>query len=144
MPRRNRDSTRKFLPNTPTTSLSHPSLFFGGSDPEEPIGEPPEIYKDPIIEEERENIPLETMAYHKNGIGDDERIEGAFPIRETNGDMKMKNISPSALPHFHGLTTEDPDTFLFEFVVLCRTYDYAEDKQKLKLFPFTLKDVTLR
>ena len=56
----------------------------------------------------------------------------------------MKNISPSALPHFHGLTTEDPDTFLFEFVVLCRTYDYTEDEQKLKLFPSTLKDAALR
>ena len=56
----------------------------------------------------------------------------------------MKNIRPSALPHFHGLTTEDPDTFLFEFVVLFRTYDYAEDKKKLKLFPSTLKDVALR
>jgi len=80
MPCRNRDNTGKFLPNTPTTSLSHPSLFFGGSDPDEPIGEPPKIYEDPIIEEERENIPLETMAEHRNGIGDDERIEGSFPI----------------------------------------------------------------
>ena len=46
MPRRNKDYG-KFLPNNPTTSQSHPSLFFGGSDPEEPIGEPPEIYEDP-------------------------------------------------------------------------------------------------
>jgi len=84
------------------------------------------------------------MAENRNGRIEDERIEGAFPIWETNGDMKMKNISPSALPHFHGLTTEDPDTFLFKFVVLCRTYDYAKDEQKLKLFPSTLKDVALR
>jgi len=55
----------------------------------------------------------------------------------------MKNISPSTLPHFHGLTTEDPDTFLFEFFVICRTYDYTDDEQKLKLFPSTLKDVSL-
>lgn len=56
----------------------------------------------------------------------------------------MKNISPSTLPHFRGLTTEDLDTFLFEFFVLFRTYEYAEDEQKLKLFPSTLKDVALR
>jgi len=56
----------------------------------------------------------------------------------------MKNISPSALPHFHGLTTEDLDTFLFNFAVIYRTYDNAEDKKKLKLFPSTLKDTTLR
>ena len=56
----------------------------------------------------------------------------------------MKNISPSSLPHFHGLTIEDTDTFLFEFSVIYWTYDYAEDEQKLKLFPSTLKDAALR
>jgi len=50
MPHRNRDNLGKLLPNTPTTSQSHPSLFFSGSDPEEPIGEPQEIYEDPIVE----------------------------------------------------------------------------------------------
>ena len=141
MPRRNRDRSGKFLPNTPTTSLSHPSLFGDGSDSEETIGEHHEAYQSPIEEEELETTPPETMA---NNQGGNERIEGAFPIRETNGEMKMKNISPSALPHFHGMTSEDPDTFLFEFVVLCRTYDYTEDEQKLKLFPSTLKDAALR
>jgi len=77
MPPRNRDKTRKFLPNLPTTSLSHPSLFFGDSDPEEPIGEHPKIYVDPIIEEELENTPPEAMAENRR---EDERIEGAFPI----------------------------------------------------------------
>ena len=151
MPHRNKDKTRKFLPNTPTTSLSQLSLFSGDSEPEEPIGEPPKRYEDPIAEEELETIPFEAMAENRNGRREDERIEGAFPIRETNGDMKMKNISPSALPHFHGLTThfhglttEDSNTFPFEFVVLCWTYDYAEDEKKLKLFTSTLKDATIR
>jgi len=72
-----------------------------------------------------------------------ERVEGAFPIRETNGDTKMKNIRPSALPHFHGLITEDPNTFLFEFAFICRPYDYTDDEHKLKLFPSTLKDAVL-
>ena len=61
---------------------------------------------------------------------------------ETNGDTNINNISPSALPHFHGLATEDPDTFLFEFFVICLTYDYADDEKKLKIFPSTLKDAT--
>jgi len=56
----------------------------------------------------------------------------------------MKNISSSSLPHFHALTTEDPNTYLFEFFVICRTYDYTNDEQKLKLFPSTLKDAALR
>lgn len=65
-----------------------------------------------------------------------------FPIRETNGEARMKNIIPTTLPHFHFLTDEDLDTFMFEFYVVYMTYDYAFDEQKLKLFPFTLKDVT--
>jgi len=131
------------LPNTPTTSHNQPSLFFGGYDQEEPLGESQDIFEEPIGEEEEENIPLEPMAEHRNSRGNGERIEGTFRLRETNGDTKMKNISPSALPDFHGLTTKDPNTFLFEFVVVCRTYDYAEDEQKLKVFPSTLKDATL-
>ena len=143
MPRRNKDNLGKFLPKTPTTSQSHPSLLFCGSDLEEPLGEQPEIFEEPIGEEEEENIPPETMAENRNARGNGERVEGTFPMWETNGDTKMKNISPSTLPHFHGLTTEDPDTFLFEFTVICWTYDYAEDEKKLKLFPSTLKDVAL-
>lgn len=84
------------------------------------------------------------MAENRNARGNGERIEGTFPIRETNGDTKMKNISPSTLPHFHGLTTEDPDAFLFEFFVIFWIYDYAEDGKKLKIFPSTLKDIALR
>jgi len=59
------------------------------------------------------------MARNQNDRGNRERIEGAFPIRETSGDTKMKNISPSALPHFDGMTTEDTNTFLFEFAIIC-------------------------
>ena len=83
------------------------------------------------------------MAKNGNDRGNRERVQGAVPIRETNGDTKMKNIIPSTLPHFHDLTSEDPNTLLFEFVVISRTYDYTNDEKKLKLFPSTLKDVAL-
>jgi hypothetical protein len=56
----------------------------------------------------------------------------------------MKNINPSALPHFDGLVYEDPDTFLFDFAVICKTYDYNTNEHKLKQFPSTMKDSTLR
>jgi len=143
MPHRNRDNSGKNLPNSPTISHSQPSLSFGGSDQEEPLGEKPKIFEEPAGEEEEENIPPERMDEIRNARGNGERIEGTFPIRETNGDTKMKNISFSALPHFHGLSTEDPNTFLFEFVVIYRTYDYVEDEKNLKLFPSTLKDAAL-
>jgi hypothetical protein len=59
--------------------------------------------------------------------------EYTFPIRESGEEAKMKNINPSNLPLFYGLPIEDPDTFLFEFEVLCHTYEYKNNAQKLRL-----------
>ena len=42
------------------------------------------------------------------------------------------------------MSTEDPNSFLFEFDILCRTYNYVNDAQKLKLFPATLKNSALK
>ena len=56
----------------------------------------------------------------------------------------MKNIPPSIIPNFYGTSTEDPDAFLFEFDVLCRTYGYIDDTQKLRLFLATLKGAALK
>jgi hypothetical protein len=56
----------------------------------------------------------------------------------------MKAIPLQNLPTFHGLISEDPDAFLFEFNVLCRGYDCTSEPQNLKLFPSTLKGAALR
>lgn len=62
-----------------------------------------------------------------------------------NEETKMKSIPHSSLQmNFHGLSKEYPDTFLFEFDVLCRSYDYVSKSQKLFFFPATLKYVALR
>jgi len=100
MPHRNRDNLGKFLPNTPTTLNKEPSLLFGGCELEDPLGEQPNIFEEPIGEEE-EIIPLtDTMVENRNERGDMERVEGDFPIKETNGDVDMKKKSPlsSSLP----------------------------------------------
>jgi len=68
--------------------------------------------------------------------------EVVVSIRETIRDSRMKNISHFSLPHFHGLTSKDPDTLLFEFSIIYITYDYTYDDQNLKLFPSTIKDAT--
>ena len=67
-----------------------------------------------------------------------------FLIEEICGDAPMKAIPLSALPNFHDLHTKDTYTFFFEFEVVCRSYDYITDAQKLKIFPTTLKGTTLR
>ena len=61
-----------------------------------------------------------------------------------NWTSPHQNISPLVLPNFHGKSTEDPDEFLFEFDILCRSYDYISSEYKLKLFPSTLKGNALR
>lgn len=56
----------------------------------------------------------------------------------------MKAIRLQNIPTFHGLTSEDPDTFMFEFDVLCWGHNYTIDPEKLNLFPSTLKGVSLQ
>lgn len=78
--------------------------------------------------------------------GDDDNEEDpiGFPIQDTDGSVHMKNIPPSFLPKFHGLRSKDPETFLFEFEIVCRSYGYLLKTQKLRLFPTTLKDRALK
>lgn len=49
-----------------------------------------------------------------------------FPIKDRGEKMdeeiKMKNIPPFVIPKFYGMASEDPDSFLFEFDIVCRTY----------------------
>jgi hypothetical protein len=56
----------------------------------------------------------------------------------------MKNIPHFTLSTFHGLSKEDPNIFLFEFRILCRSYDDVSNAKKLNFFLATLKDATLR
>ena len=74
---------------------------------------------------------------------DIEPITFEFIIQDTNIVFKMKNIPPTSLKNFPRLLNEDPYTFLFEFDVLCQSYDFSTDVMKLKLFPSTLKEVAL-
>ena len=66
-----------------------------------------------------------------------------FCILDIMRDVTMKNIHPSSLPTFYGKSNEDSNTFMFDFDILCRSYDYLQDAHKLKLFPATLKDSSL-
>ena len=58
-----------------------------------------------------------------------------FLIKKPEGIAPMKSISPSVFPHFYGKATEDVDEFVFEFDILCHSYDYTTNAQKLKNFP---------
>lgn len=66
-----------------------------------------------------------------------------FPIGDLGTGVPTKPIPLTTLPNFHGLTSEDPNKFLFEFDIVCWGYDYIMDAQKLKIFPSTLKGTSL-
>jgi len=54
-----------------------------------------------------------------NGGNRDGDNSFGFPIADEETHATMKNILPSVLPNFYGLQREDPETFLFQFEVLC-------------------------
>jgi hypothetical protein len=76
-------------------------------------------------------------------VGNQTETASRFPILDTTLNVNMKNIPLSTLPPFYGKRSEDLDTFLFDFNILCRSYNYLQDAQKLKLFPSTLKEFAL-
>ena len=45
-----------------------------------------------------------------------------FPLLSLITNANLKNIPPTTLPNFYGLATKDPDTFLFEFDILCHSF----------------------
>jgi hypothetical protein len=83
------------------------------------------------MEEEEGNVATETETF-------------GFSILDISRNISMKNTPLSSLPTFKGMSTEDPNLFLFEFDILCRIYNYSDDAQKIKLFPTTMKDLALR
>lgn len=42
-----------------------------------------------------------------------------FPIRDVGTGAPTKPIPLTSLPSFHGMTFKDPNTFLFEFDIVC-------------------------
>lgn len=48
------------------------------------------------------------------------------------------------LPKSYGLIIEDSKTFLFEFDILCKSYDYIIYSHKMKLSTSSLKEASLR
>jgi len=68
------------------------------------LGEKPKIFEEPIQKEEETTSPTQTMAKNRNNE--------VFPMIETNGEARRKNIRPTALPHSYRLTSKEIDTFI--------------------------------
>jgi hypothetical protein len=70
------------------------------------------------------------MAEEEGNVATETETFG-FPILDISRNMSMKNIPLSSLPTFRRMSNEDSDLFLFEFDILCRSYNYSDDAQKL-------------
>jgi len=57
--------------------------------------------------------------------GNEEQSTFGFPIMNLEMTAQMKNILPLTLPHFHAKVNEDPNSFMFEFDILCRIFYYS-------------------
>ena len=79
-----------------------------------------------------------------DGNDDNEEDPLGFPIQDIDVSVHMMNIPPYFLPKFHGLRSKDPKKFLFEFEIICRSYDYLLNTKKLRYFLATLKDRALK
>ena len=95
--------------------------------PLSPQKDPPRyIYvKNPAYMERQGENEDHDKVRNEEGEGEN-RTEATFrfPILDTIQDATIKNIPPSSLPTFYGKNNEDPDTFLFNFDVLCMSYNY--------------------
>jgi hypothetical protein len=77
---------------------------------------------------------MDDQGDHNNVIYGEEEEAGnqtettfGFPILDTTPNVNMKKFPLSTLPTFYGKSSEDPYTFLFEFEILCRSYNYLQD-----------------
>jgi len=88
------------------------------------------------------------MEDEENVFEGDNRDEGettfSFPILDQAPNFTMKIIPPLVFLNFKVMHTKDPISFLFDFDILCRGYNYINDSQKLKMFMATLKYSSIR
>ncbi|CAL8152415.1 unnamed protein product [Prunus armeniaca] len=70
-----------------------------------------------------------------------------YPAVEEGSTFEIKHHMLSILPTFHGLSTNDPNMHIAEFLMGCKNIlvkGFSTESIKLRLFPYTLKDQARR
>ncbi|CAL2276842.1 unnamed protein product [Prunus armeniaca] len=70
-----------------------------------------------------------------------------YPAMEEGSTFEIKHHMLSILPTFHGLSTDDPNMHIAEFLMGCKNIlvkGFSAESIKLRLFPYTLKDQARR
>ncbi|RXH90959.1 hypothetical protein DVH24_006904 [Malus domestica] len=66
-----------------------------------------------------------------------------FRLQIAANNLELKPSFLQMMPSFYGLSTEDPNLHVNEFLEICDTlkiHNVMEDAIRLRLFPFSLKD----
>ena len=70
-----------------------------------------------------------------------------YPEVEEGSAFEIKQHMLNILPTFHGLSTDDPNMHIAEFLMGCKNIlvrGFPAESIKLRLFPYTLKDQARR
>ncbi|CAL8992783.1 unnamed protein product [Prunus brigantina] len=70
-----------------------------------------------------------------------------YPAMEEGSTFEIKHHMLSILPTFHGLSTDDPNMHIAEFLMGCKNIlvkGFSTESIKLRPFPYTLKDQARR
>ena len=70
-----------------------------------------------------------------------------YPEVEDGSTFEIRHHMLEILPSFHGLSTDDPNMHLTEFLMGCKNIlvrGFPAESIKLRLFPYTLKDAARR
>jgi len=85
-------------------------------------------------QEDGEGLRCNGNLFRGGNHEDEEEVTFGFPILDVTCDITMKSIPMASLPLFYNKSSEDPDAFLFEFDVLCCSYNYYDDYINLNYF----------
>ncbi|KAM1104994.1 hypothetical protein ACFX13_013608 [Malus domestica] len=70
-----------------------------------------------------------------------------YPAVEEGTSFEIKQHMLNILPTFHGLSSDDPNMHIAEFLMGCKNIlvrGFSAESIKLRLFPYTLKDQARR
>ncbi|KAM1087714.1 hypothetical protein ACFX2B_013065 [Malus domestica] len=70
-----------------------------------------------------------------------------YPAVEEGSAFEIKQHMLNILPTFHGLSSDDPNMHIAEFLMGCKNIlvrGFSAESIKLRLFPYTLKDQARR
>ncbi|CAN6716139.1 unnamed protein product [Malus baccata var. baccata] len=70
-----------------------------------------------------------------------------YPVVEEGSAFEIKQHMLNILPTFHGLSSDDPNMHIAEFLMGCKNIlvrEFSAESIKLRLFPYTLKDQARR